>query len=358
MSEKLFPKKGASLELNTAAYFQSYGYLVRRGVVLSVAAGTAEATDIDLLAVKFGVPLTEERLIADCKDRKKPQTFERILWTKGLASFSQSDRCVVVTPRARWQAREFASQGGVEVLGAQEVGEYLKSHSIDPFGEANPEISDLLQKNKKRVQQPQDKELLRADLIIRQMLVVGHPLTNLNRLIGMLANLGDPSSDFTQDALWLRRYICFNLAVVASVMLVRFAIESKWTPEQDWSDHAKKRLTFGDVPPRKVRELTRLALDFDFFETLPSPKYTDEVVGLIRSLIDQPSVAAVTPYALDFYLLGQVMDSASEDSATRVLGELQSSASKVTRQILSTLSYAADVPQDIWNTEEEILRKK
>lgn len=77
-------RKGPGLELQTAAYFQGLGYLVRRGVKLAVAAGSADATDIDVLAIRFSVPLAEERLIADCKDRKKSRPFERILWTRGL----------------------------------------------------------------------------------------------------------------------------------------------------------------------------------------------------------------------------------------------------------------------------------
>jgi len=71
-------KIGDKLELRGAAYFQAHGYLVRRSVSLAVAAGTADATDIDLLAIRFSVPLAEERLVADCKDRRKPKPFERI----------------------------------------------------------------------------------------------------------------------------------------------------------------------------------------------------------------------------------------------------------------------------------------
>ena len=66
-------KVGDRLELSAAAYFQAQGFLVRRGVMLSVAAGTADATDIDLLAIRFTVPLSEERVVADCKDRRKPR---------------------------------------------------------------------------------------------------------------------------------------------------------------------------------------------------------------------------------------------------------------------------------------------
>ena len=137
-------KKGNSLEFLTASYFQAHGYLVRRSVKLSVAAGTAEATDIDLLAIRFNTPLAEERVVVDCKDRKKSHPFERILWTLGLSSFSRAQRAVVVTPKVPWQAREFAAQGAVEILDALDLETFLDSAGgkIQAFGEADPEVAN------------------------------------------------------------------------------------------------------------------------------------------------------------------------------------------------------------------------
>jgi hypothetical protein len=341
--------KNASLELRTAAYFQAHGYLIRRGVMLSVAAGTAEATDIDLLAIRFGVPLTEERLIADCKDRRKPRPFERILWTLGLASFSHANRSVVVVPRAPWQAREFASQGGVEILGTSDVDTFLQATEAPyrPFGEADPEIAYRFDLCKKHIQD-QGRELVREDLKLRQMLAVGHPLTNLNRVIRILSSIGKISMQTAGDTAWFARYVCFDAAVVASVMLVRFAAESKWTPEIDWADHARKRLTYGDVPPQKARQLARLALDRDFYDGLPTPQYTDEILQVIRSLISQPAVAAITPYALDFQLFGRILGSISNEYVVPVLGRLQEDTLKIGRRILSALAYASELPANVW----------
>lgn len=352
-------KKGIRLELRTAAYFQAHGYLIRRGVKLSVAAGTAEATDIDLLAIKFGVPLNEERLIADCKDRRKPRPFERILWTLGLASFTHANRSVVVVPQAPWQAREFASQGGVEILGSEEIEKFLRSieTSVHPFGEADPNLADQFDLIKNRIQH-QEKDFVREDLKLRQMLVIGHPLTNLNRIIRILSSIGKTSMHPIDDMAWLRRYICFNAAVTASVMLVRFATESKWTPEADWSDYARKKLTYGDVPPQKARQLAKLALDHDFYEGLPTPEYTDEILHVIKSLINHPSVAAITPFTLDFQLFGKVLDSVSKDYVVPELGERQESALRIGKQILSALAYAAEVPANLWEPEEAIETEK
>ena len=188
-------RKGPGLELQTAAYFQSLGYLVRRGVKLAVAAGSADVTDIDVLAIRFSVPLAEEKLIADCKDRKKPKPYERVLWTRGLASFAHVDRAVVVLPRVPWQAREFSAQGGVEIVEAREVfGKAADGEtSYWPYGEADPALDRLTKLRKQRVQQQDDnlaKELAKEDLKLRQMLLVGHPLTNLNRIIQTLASVG------------------------------------------------------------------------------------------------------------------------------------------------------------------------
>ena len=352
------PQKGSSLEVETAAYFQSLGFLVRKGVTLSISAGTADVTDIDVLALRFNLPLSEERLIADCKDRKKPRPFERVLWTRGLASFSHANRSVVVLPRAPWQAREFGSEGGVEVLETSEIRNHLNAQDgpYQPFGEADPVLTHTVELRKHRVPKQDEslaKDLARDDLRLRQMLVKGHPLTNLNRIIRTLSTVGGNLKQGTANIDWLKLYICFNAAVVASVMLVRFAAENKWTPEADWSDYARKRLTYGDVPPQKARQLAKLALDRDFFEGLPSPEYTDEIIEVIKELIAQPEVACAVPYALDFQLLGQVLG--GEESQVTVLGKLREDADKVNKRILSALTYSASIRPNLWRPEDNHL---
>ena len=349
-------RKGPGLELQTAAYFQGLGYLVRRGVKLAVAAGSADVTDIDVLAIRFHVPLVEEKLIADCKDRKRSKPYERVLWTRGLASFARVDRAVVVLPRVPWQAREFSAQGGVEIVETREVsGEAADSElSYSPYGEADPALDRLTALRKQRVQQ-QDanlaRELAKEELKLRQMLLVGHPLTNLNRIIQTLSSVGKQADQGPEESRWLRLRTCYNAAVVAGVMLVRFACETKWTPEEEWSEYARKKLTFGDVPPNKARQLAKLALDTEFFEGLPSPEYTEEIVGVVGALISQPAAASTVPQALDYKLFGQGLG--SEDAPKLQVGVLDAGSAKLGRQVLSALSYAAEVPVSLWEADEE-----
>ena len=344
-------RKGPGLEIRTAAYFQSLGYLVRRGVKLAIAAGSADVTDIDLLAIRFSVPLAEERVIADCKDRKKPKPYERVLWTRGLASFANAGRAVVVLPRSPWQAREFGAQGGVEILESKtiDVAETDEEESYGPYGEADSALHQLTEIRRQRVMQQDGRlarDIAKEELKLRQMLIVGHSLTNLNRIIRTLSVIGKQVDHGTEEMRWLRLRTCYNAAVVAGVMLMRFACETKWTPREEWSEYARKKLTYGDVPPQKARQLAKLALDKSFFEGLPSPEYTDEIIEVIGALISQPVAASTTPQMLDFKLFGQELS--DEDVPEPKFGLTHHGTEKLSKQVLSMLTYAAGVPANLW----------
>lgn len=349
--------KGARLELLAAAYFQSHGYFVRRGVHLSVAAGTKEATDIDILAIRFTLPLSEERLVADCKERKKPKPFERILWARGLATFAGADRCVVVIPAAPWQAREFGSQADVHLLDRHQIEAHLASEKeYIPFGPADPEVSDAIGRLVSSSPQDEPRTIIKREVLrARQLLVVGNPVTNLNRIIAALSAIGALLPNLKGDAAALARVSLFDLAPIAAVMLLRFAAESKWTPEKDWASHLTKRLTYGDVSPKKARELTRLAFDKDYASGIPVPPYVDEITQLTRYLIDHQALSAHIPYALDFRLTGIVLGRLPPSHKSSVLGSSQSDVLKAAKRLLSVLSYAANVPPDVWDSPPAFL---
>lgn len=351
--------KGNNLELLTTAYFQAHGFFTRKAVMLSISAGTADITDIDLLALRFQIPLNEEKLIVDCKNKKRSKPFERILWTLGLASYTNVDKAIVVAPQVIWQAREFASQCNIEILTSDLIQQFLLSLGVDykPFSEADPSLAFELIKNiNYRGFKDENKELAKEDLKLRQMLVIGHPLTNLNRIIKLLSHISKSLTKNPSDIPWFDRYVCFDAAIIASVMLIRFAIESKWTPEMDWTSYARKKLTYGDIPPRKAEQLAKLALDRDFFDGLPTPQYTDEINNLIQALINNQKIAAIIPFALDFYLFGKILGAIDEKYIHPVLGANQEEAIKYGKRILSALSFATGIPNSIWSNENNPLK--
>lgn len=345
-------EKGTDREILTAAYFQSYGFLVRQGVKLAIAAGTSEVTDIDVLAVRYSAPLEEERIVIDCKDRKKPKPFERILWTVGLSAFAQANRFVVVLPSVPWQAREFASHVKVEVLCVSEMEKHLAlvSDTNVSFGQANLDFMKQLKTNQKSVQD-KGKLILTEDLRIRQMLVRGNPITNFNRIIQLISRLGKANYNKDSASDWLKRYVVYNAAVTAAVMLVRFAIESKWTPEDDWVDNARKRLTYGDVPPQKANQLAKLALDHEHYGSLPKPAYTEEIIHVLRMLISNSQLTPFIPFSLDFQLFGKVMGKLPEKYVAPALQNSYDELIKANKQILSAIAYASEISGDVWTSE-------
>lgn len=342
--------KGASLELRTAAYFQAHGFLVRKGVSLSVAAGSAEVTDIDLLAIRYSVPLNEERLVADCKEKRRSRPFERILWTLGLATFSNATQKIVVTQRPPWQAREFASQGGVQILDQDTIDDYLTSNvgQFTPFGEASFLFSKRYSQNR-AASSTVLREVLRNDLRLRQMLVLGHPITNINRIIKTLRTVNEEFNSNSAEAKWMQKYVSYNAAVIASVMLLRFICEIKWTPPSDWMDYARKRLTYGDVPRQKARQLARFALDQDWSDELPAPEYSDELIKLVDILAKDPWTSLHIPYVIDLQLMGCNLGDTPPTFWPSFITASREEILSTSRKLLSVLSYAANLPSDYWN---------
>ncbi len=346
------PTKGPRLEVLAAAYFQSHGYFVRRGVHLSVAAGTKEATDIDILAIRYTLPLSEERLVADCKERKRPKPFERILWARGLATFAGADRCIVVTLTAPWQAREFGSQGSVQLLDRHQIEEHLAAQKdYIPFASADPAVSDIISSLISSSPGDEPRAVIKREALrARQLLVLGSPVTNLNRIIATLSSIGALLPNLKGDAASLARITLFDTAPIAAVMLLRFAAESKWTPEKDWASNLSKRLTYGDVSPRKAQELTRLAFDKDYASGIPVPPYVDEVTQLASYLIHHPAIAAHIPYGLDLLLTGRLLGHVPPTHKSPVLGQSQDDVLKAAKRLLSVLSYAANLQPDVWES--------
>lgn len=340
--------RGPRLEFATAQFFQSHGFFVRRGVKIAVADGLHEVTDIDVLAIRFGVPLNEERVVLDCKDRRKAKPFERILWTRGLADFAKANRAIIVSPMPPWTAREFAGYGNVEVLTSEVVAAHLKAqaHSYVPFADADGPLADsipIVGSEELR------KSLAQKDLMLRQMLTNGNPLTNLNRIVKLLRAAELSFNSPGPLDIVFRRFL-YNAAAIGAVMLVRFAAISKWTPEKDWMDHAQKLLTYGDLPPKKAQQLAKLVALPEIAGALPAPEYLDEVIQLLARMIERPTAAALLPFTVDLELQGKILGSVPQSYYPAALKGLEEDAISLCKRTLSAFSFATQLPATVWST--------
>jgi len=339
-------QKGRGLEHRVAAYFQAHGYFVRTSVTLSVAAGTKDATDIDVLAIRFTPPMLEERVVADCKDRKRAKPFERILWTRGLASFAHATAALVVVRSAPWQAREFGAVADIQLVQSSIIDNYLSSLTgFIPFAEADPVLSGQLEAIRAGITKDRTTtELYRQRLRVRQLLVLGNPITGFNRAVRAVTAIHDILSRSTGSVRELAQNYLRDAAAISSIMLVRFACNSRWTPEKDWTSNLEKKLTYGDFSPHKAQQLAGIAFQSGFHAGLPAPHYVDEVTQLVKHFIAHPLLAATVPPALDARLFGK----SSHNGLPSVIPRPHDEILRLSRRVLSVISYAAQIPGDVW----------
>lgn len=103
-------QRGARLEYFVASVFQGQGYWVRRGVPLKYGISGQDATDIDVLGIRFTQPFQPHLIICDCKDKQRSKPYERIFWAKGLAHFVNASETYVALPKASLDVITFAKQ--------------------------------------------------------------------------------------------------------------------------------------------------------------------------------------------------------------------------------------------------------
>jgi hypothetical protein len=91
--------KGELMEELLRNYFLNLGYYVVRGVKFKYEG--FEITDVDLYLYGRSSSLTRQRINVDIKNKKTPQTFERILWANGLMRLLNFNSCIVATTDQR-----------------------------------------------------------------------------------------------------------------------------------------------------------------------------------------------------------------------------------------------------------------
>lgn len=113
--------KGEIAEEALRSYFIEQGYFVVRSLPFSY--NEFDITDIDLWLYYKASLFTRERTNVDIKNRKAPQAFERIIWTKGLQSTLRLERSIVATTSTRKEVREFGLANDILIID----GNFLKN---------------------------------------------------------------------------------------------------------------------------------------------------------------------------------------------------------------------------------------
>lgn len=381
MSVTGITKKGNKLEYLVASVFQGQGYLVRRAVPLKYGLSGQDATDIDVLGIKFTQPFQPHIILCDCKDKQRSKPYERIFWAKGLSSFVSASEAYVALPKSSIDIINFAKTGDVRIL-TQEVLDIsyaqLYSDDINPFGMCNFKYYDPFYA---RVDSVLSKErYLNAILSnTRQSYLVSDPYVSLNIVLQNVSTLSKIIKKFEQfsDQYELCRFIIADNIVLSSLLLLYISSDTMGLSKSERAKHIKEKLTYGDISPKKASEIFKLAKEFAMEATLSmvpdaskqgllpfdigeieAPPYAMDIIGLVERALGMPKLYHVLPLLLDQLLFEQSLQSHSftEISAKKHFPDINDEYLKVARNIFSFFKGAAGLDLKLfWGKAENIL---
>lgn len=331
-SEPSLLPKGDRLEYAVASVFQGQSYLVRRGVPLRYGPQGQDATDIDVLGVRFTPPFQAHRIICDCKEKQRSKPYERIFWAKGLASFVKAVETYVALPKSNLEITTFAKSGGVRVL-----TQALVQDSLDKlcgttngvgYGLANGSFAEPLQRRLATLLK-KEREAAKIYFDVRSLYLVEDPYVSLNICMAHLVtatSMLKATSTLNNDLFELWRVITADLIVLVSLLLVYIAADTVVLSKTDRSRHIIQKLTYGDISPDKAEDIFQISQELAHEATkalvpgtnptsllpfslgrIEPPSYADGTVGLVERAINSPSLYYELPQLIDFLLFEQAL---------------------------------------------------
>jgi hypothetical protein len=231
---------------------------------------------------------------------------------------------------------DFGRRGGIHVLTQDKIEKYLNSlpEGKRAYGQSRLNFyGDFFSKRGKVLKA--EKEIALRLFEARNLYLIGSSLTNLNRSIEGLKIAYDCSvhSDDGSDKKLLWFFVACEYISALSLNLLKVAEETFNLSEKDRESLVSKRLTYGDLPEKKVKEIISLSQrlllesipkgevteDKHFSESFfqPSeinpPDYTSTINGLLKRIIDNPlqyfdGLKALELILFDFIIPQQKLD--------------------------------------------------
>lgn len=324
-------QKGMRHEYLVASVFQGQGYLVRRGVPLRYGPNGQDATDIDVLGIRFTPPFQPHRIICDCKDKQRSKPYERIFWAKGLASFVNAAEVYVSLPKSNLEIIKFARSGQVRILTQSVIEDYLAklyNNRSYRYGLADASFAEALYGRLSPLLK-KDKIAVSTLFQVRSLYLVDDPYISLNISMAIMKDAAEGIRESARDGgvsfeFW--RFIAADLTVLTSLFILYIAADTIGLQKSDRTQHIIERLTYGDIAPAKAREIFGLSkelaheaarilnpdvsrealLPYDIGKIEPPP-YAPDIAGLVERAINSPTAYMELPQLMDFLLFEQAI---------------------------------------------------
>jgi hypothetical protein len=249
---------GDELEYRIARLQIFMGYYVRRGCPIFTVGGLNQATDLDLLAIRYFEPFRRQMLITECKSGTLGP-LDRIFWLSGVKSFVRADEAILVRKGTKWDIKDFAKRAGIEILDLFKISELEANFKITD--REWPGISDhkflesrLPAWNKTLANNPNWWEFY---LTISSETSYEEPFAGINYLMQQLRLL-TKSLKRTEGASFERKMVADGISQLCA-FLMRISEQAFDLSHEDRKGFIEKGLKYGNLDSRFAERILNSA---------------------------------------------------------------------------------------------------
>lgn len=312
-------KLGDETEYRIARLFVWMGYFVRRGREIYTAGRLDQATDLDVLATKFGPLFAREVITIECKTGREGP-LDRVFWLSGVRHYIGADRAILYRPPTKWNIRDFAKEAGVEILDPSRLTRLERRYVAEPnewIGLCDWKfLSERLDAwNKILRANPRYKELY-------QTLVTEVRYEEPFALVAFwIHHLRGLTRDYLRESSATQELIKFLISDAVGQLAVCFLRVAQLTSDLDQHDRrgvVEKKLIYGEQEPRLVERVfesayriaraaardklgTEVEIEHSLFR-VPRPDYVAKVISIVEELVDNGEVSADLPQIVDIIM--------------------------------------------------------
>jgi hypothetical protein len=358
---------GDELEYRIARLFIFMGYFVRRARPILTAGALAQATDLDVVALRYVEPFRRQLITLECKSGAEGP-LDRVFWLGGVKNFVKADEAFLVRKVTKWNIKDFAKDVGVQIWDLNKIAELESVYKVS--NDEWPGISDR-DYYKKEIDNwnktlKSARNLWELQFTLLTEVQFGDPFPGLNFLLYHLRLLTrsyatEPSNSFI-------RFIIAETLSQTVMFLMRIAEFAFDLPQGDRTGFIEKGLTYGSVDPKFADRILNSALnltkqtvfhlsnknveiDPTFFQ-LHAPPSTAEVVKAIDYILKYYSASLTFPQITDL-LLHEVFVKQNRDKGwLKRIFSVSDLPVRVglTRDFLKLLTEAGACPVYVWNS--------
>ena len=308
---------GDALEYRLARLYIFMGYFVRRGCPIYTISSLDQATDLDVMGLRYLEPMRRELLITECKGGNSAP-LDRIFWLTGVRQYVGATQAYLVRRGTKWNIKDFAKECGVQIFDLSRLGEVeraLKISKSDWPGISDRSFFQAEQAGWDRTILTESRywELYQT---LRSEIRYDDPFAGVNYLLSQLRII--TRSWKTKPPKAVLRFLISEAITQLAVFLLRIMEVSFNLAASDRHGLVRKGLTYGNLEPQyadrilnSAYNMTRQAIvhytnksvDIDrALFSMPVPPGTDEIITLVDDLVAAYPLSLTLPQICDLIL--------------------------------------------------------